>query len=239
MKISLSRLLASFRSVEKLNNNFSTIETAFENTLSRNGETPNNMQAELDMDGNRIINVGTPVDPTDAVRLVDLTGSGGSGTPIDLSSYAKKDLTNITNPDFYAKGIASGLGTGGGGGGTVDWTDVQNKPTTFPPTVPIAQGAVTNLIADLSSKAPSVHTHTSGAITDFTEAVQDTVGSMVVAGANMSVSYNDTLGTLTLSSTGGGGGSTVPIVSITDYSGVGDNTTDNLVPFQSAEPDVS
>lgn len=235
MKLTLSKLLASFRSVEKLNNNFDQIEQAIENTLSRDGSTPNAMQATLDMDGNRIVNVGTPVDPTDAVRLVDL-GAGG-GEPIDLSSYAKKDLTNIANPDFYAKGIASGLGTGGGGGGPVDWTDITNKPATFPPTTPIAQSSVTNLVADLSGKAATVHTHTSSQVTDLTENVQDIVGAMAVAGANMSISYDDVGGTLTFSSSAAGGGGP-PIASITDYSGVGDNSTDNAVAFQAAELDA-
>ena len=95
------------------------------------------MEAPIDMDGNRIINLGTPVDNNDAARLIDvltLGGGGGGSEPIDLSPYAKKDLTNIANPDFYAKGIASGLGTGGGGGGPVEWNDITNKPSTYPAT---------------------------------------------------------------------------------------------------------
>lgn len=44
---------------------------------------------------------------------------------------------------------------------------------------------------------------------DFTEAVQDTVGAMVVAGTNVTATYNDTDGTLTLSAAGGGGGTTI------------------------------
>src|SRR4030095_6641906 len=41
---------------------------------------------------------------------------------------------------------------GGGGGGSVDWTDITNKPSTFPPTLPINESDVTNLVLDLASK---------------------------------------------------------------------------------------
>jgi hypothetical protein len=35
-----------------------------------------------------------------------------------------------------------------------DWDDIPNKPTTFPPTLPIAQSDVTGLLTDLNSKLP-------------------------------------------------------------------------------------
>lgn len=49
------------------------------------------------------------------------------------------------------------------------------------------------------------HTHTASDITDLVEAVQDIVGAMTVAGANVTVSYDDSSGLLTISATGGGG----------------------------------
>lgn len=42
-----------------LNNNFEAIEDAIENTLSRDGTTPNQMTADLDMNGNDILNIGS------------------------------------------------------------------------------------------------------------------------------------------------------------------------------------
>lgn len=231
----LDDLTASYQSVQKINSNNDRIIEAFDNTISRDGSGPNNMEAELDMDDNRILNLGAPVNPTDAARLIDVqTG----GVPIDLSGYAQVDLNNVENTDFYAKGIASGLGTGGGGdpGGPVDWTDVTNKPTTFPPTTPISQSSITNLPTDLASKANSVHTHLSGQVTDFAEAVQDTVGAMVIAGANVTTTYDDTAGTLTISATPAGGGSSV-FASLLDYGAVGDGTTDNVTAFLGAESD--
>lgn len=47
----------------------------------------------------------------------------------DLSAKADKDLSNVDNTTFYAKGIAAGLG----GGSEVSWYSIKNKPDTFPP----------------------------------------------------------------------------------------------------------
>jgi hypothetical protein len=55
-----------------LNADLETIEDAFDNTLSRDGTGPNQMLADLDLNGNQILNLPAPVDPNDAVRLQDL-----------------------------------------------------------------------------------------------------------------------------------------------------------------------
>lgn len=52
-----------------------------------------------------------------------------------------------------------------------------------------------------------LNTITASYVTDFNEAAQDATAAMVVAGANMTIVYNDTANTLTFSATGGGGGS--------------------------------
>jgi hypothetical protein len=38
--------------------------------------------------------------------------------------------------------------------GTTDWAGITGKPATFPPTLPIAETDVTNLVSDLAAKAP-------------------------------------------------------------------------------------
>ena len=48
-----------------------------------------------------------------------------------LSGKANADLTNVSNAAFKTK--AEEAGVGGGTAGSVDWSDVQNKPETFPP----------------------------------------------------------------------------------------------------------
>lgn len=71
----------------------------------------------------------------------------------------------------------------------------------------IATGATANS-ADATLLARSNHTGTQAAstISDLTEVTQDVVGAMIVAGTNVSVSYDDVAGTLTISATGGGSG---------------------------------
>lgn len=50
-----------------LNANFKAIQEAINDTLSRSGVIPNQMEQVLDMNGQRIINVGDPVESTDAL----------------------------------------------------------------------------------------------------------------------------------------------------------------------------
>lgn len=75
--------------LEIINDNFDDIETAFENTLSRNGASPNTMSANLDMNSNRIINLPLPVLATEPIRLDDLQ---------DLITDLSIDST-VVNPD--------------------------------------------------------------------------------------------------------------------------------------------
>lgn len=58
-----------------INVNSATIQAAFDNTLSRDGTTPNTMGATLDMNSNRIINLPDPVSNSEAVNLSTLNGS--------------------------------------------------------------------------------------------------------------------------------------------------------------------
>lgn len=57
-KIVLNDTISGYASVTVLNENFAAIEQALENTLSRDGTTPNHMTADLDMNSNDILNVG-------------------------------------------------------------------------------------------------------------------------------------------------------------------------------------
>jgi microcystin-dependent protein len=54
-----------------VNNNNQSIETALENTLSRDGTSPNQMEANLDMNQNRILNLPAPINGTEPLRLAD------------------------------------------------------------------------------------------------------------------------------------------------------------------------
>lgn len=57
---------------ETLNANLEAIQTALQDGVSRSGDSPNNMSVDLDMDGNRILNLPDAVDPTEPVTLGQL-----------------------------------------------------------------------------------------------------------------------------------------------------------------------
>ncbi len=65
---------------------------------------------------------------------------------------------------------------------------------------------VTGLQTELGGKAATAHTHASTAITDFAEAVDDRVAALLIAGSNITLTYDDAANTLTVAAAGGGGG---------------------------------
>lgn len=68
----LSSLTNETSAITTINANNAAIEAAVELTLSRNGLTPNQMTANLDMNSFRILNMAAPVDDNDPVRLIDV-----------------------------------------------------------------------------------------------------------------------------------------------------------------------
>ncbi len=61
--------------VNNVNTNSNTITTAFDNTLSRNGQSPNQMQSVLDMNSNPIINIPFATMSNQPVALGQLTNN--------------------------------------------------------------------------------------------------------------------------------------------------------------------
>jgi hypothetical protein len=55
-KLTLNTIGSRYGSIDALNDNFDRIEAEFDNVLSLDGSTPNEMQADLNMGGNAIIN---------------------------------------------------------------------------------------------------------------------------------------------------------------------------------------
>lgn len=56
----------------KINVNFTRLDTALQDGISRSGSSPNNMNSAFDMNGYQILNLPTPTDPNDVIRLQDL-----------------------------------------------------------------------------------------------------------------------------------------------------------------------
>lgn len=66
--------------VNAINANNAEIETAFDNTLSRDGTQPNTMGFDLDMNNNQIVNLPAPASNLSPLRLADVGLLNGSGT---------------------------------------------------------------------------------------------------------------------------------------------------------------
>jgi hypothetical protein len=88
-KITLNTIGSRYGSIDALNDNFDAIEAAFENTLSRDGDTPNFMQTPLDMNGYAIINASyVEVNGVDVIqKLQDDFDSYEASLNNDFVSY--------------------------------------------------------------------------------------------------------------------------------------------------------
>lgn len=71
----VASLEAQASAIQTLNENSTATETALENTLSRDGTSPNQMEANLDLNDNRIINLAAPINGSDAARLSDIASA--------------------------------------------------------------------------------------------------------------------------------------------------------------------
>lgn len=91
-----------------INDNFSALQQGIEDSLSRTGKTPNFMDAPLDMNMNRIINVGTPEEGDDLAtkEYVDNTVASEA----EERKAADRTLqNNINSVALGLTGVANGL----------------------------------------------------------------------------------------------------------------------------------
>lgn len=95
-KATLTDVSSGYASGATLNSNFEALNDKLDNTVSRDGSTPNNMGADLDMDSNDVLNVGTIETATlevGGVRIVDTTAvPQWEGSWATATAYTKDDL---------------------------------------------------------------------------------------------------------------------------------------------------
>jgi hypothetical protein len=75
----LTTVSSGYTSSTTLNDNFSAVESAFENTLSLDGSTPNAMEADLDLNGNDLNNASNV--NTDNLYVAGVKVTSTSATP--------------------------------------------------------------------------------------------------------------------------------------------------------------
>lgn len=103
-----------------INADMDAIETAFDNTLSRDGSAPNQMEASIDMNSNRILNLAAPISDGEPVRLEDIQDIIVAQLPTALNSNVYETVASavLTNISASVKSIqTAGFYTAGDGGG--------------------------------------------------------------------------------------------------------------------------
>lgn len=110
MKIALNdlaNLQNENTAVSTINTNNETLEVAFDNTLSRDGTAPNQMESSLDMNSFRIINLPLPVGLTEPLRVQDANTLNGGGTinvsTLPAGGIATDVLAKTDSTDFLTQ----------------------------------------------------------------------------------------------------------------------------------------
>lgn len=99
-------ILSGFQTTDSLNNNFAAIETALDACLSRTGEAPNTMEADLDMNSNDILNLNSLsvdtllIDGEEIPSLSDIQSTYAD-------TVAAKDEAETARDEAQAAAIAS------------------------------------------------------------------------------------------------------------------------------------
>jgi hypothetical protein len=125
-----------------------------------------------------------------ALDLVSGTNTGDQVLPT-WSTISGKPAVVAEGATQAAARTAIGAGTSSFSGA---YADLTGKPTTMTPTAHAATHAAAG------SDPVSV---TSAQISDLTEAVQDIVAALIVAGTNVTATYNDAAGTFTINASAG------------------------------------
>lgn len=293
----LGQINSTVFTVTQLNSAYTKIDEAFDNTLSRDGSTPNTMSADLDMNSNSLLNVDDIQAQTITVESAIIGGkefvgtitwraSWLTGTAYDYLDVVNKDgvlyicleahtsdvfMTDLTNTKWEVfisnttgpTGDPGADGTDGQGvpvGGTTgqvlakasnvdyvtEWVDASGGSSDHGTLTGLsdddhtqyhndsrgdaryytksqvdtslsgkADTSHTHSIANVTglqtaldgkqasgSYAASSHTHTASEVTDFSEAVDDRVSALLVAGTNITLTYNDGANTLTVAASG-------------------------------------
>lgn len=85
-----------------INDNSAAIVTAVENTLSRDGTAPNQMESPLDMNSQQILNLPAPSTNLSPLRLTDLESFIGGGTisTVPAGGTTLQALSKLSNADY-------------------------------------------------------------------------------------------------------------------------------------------
>lgn len=87
----VTSISSGYASTTTLNDNFAALVAAFDNTLSRDGSTPNTMDADLDLNGNDILNVNSLTDSSGKDILVETKTNADAAEAAKTAAEAALD----------------------------------------------------------------------------------------------------------------------------------------------------
>lgn len=173
--------------VDTINDNSAIIEVAFDNTLSRDGTSPNQMNANIDMNSHRILNLPRPLSPNEPARLRDVgdakqyaddaaasaaaaagSASSAASSATSASTSAANAATSATNASNSATS-AAGSATSASGSATTATTQA-GIATTQAGIATTQAGNASTSATNASNSASAASTSASNASTSATNA---------------------------------------------------------------------
>lgn len=187
-----------------INQNFATIQAAFDDTLSRDGTTPNQMEDSLDMNSNQILNLPSPGSVNSPARLIDVVSNPTIEVPPVGTSGATVPLLNGNNT-FSGDVTFTGTVTLPAGTGSILPTNNTFTGTnTFANTTTL-NGPVT-VAGNITSAGNNTSTGTTNLFTTNVTGALSASGSLITSGTNFFGNTNvsgtlNTSGSITSSGT--------------------------------------
>lgn len=175
---------------------------------------------ELSNGGGRSYDIDIPL--AAAASGIDLS----TVAPVSPASGGPTAFVTLTMYEDLSQRVTA-LEAGGGGGGVAGVSSVNSRTGA----VTLAKGDVglsnvdntsdaskpvsTATQTALNAKANSTHTHAAVDVLDFSEAVDDRVATLLTAGTNVTITYDDVNNKVTVASTAGGGSGTAATTTYT------------------------
>lgn len=153
MKITLNNvgsLIDATTAAATINANNAVIQTAFDNTLSRDGTSPNTLTAPLDVNSQQVLNLPAPVGANSPLRLQDLSDfvGGGTVTNIPVGGTTGQVLAKNSNTNYDIHWISEASDLIGGSNISITGTSPATISTSLTPTFTTVNTATIPTVVD-------------------------------------------------------------------------------------------